>query len=122
MKPTALVLWAFFMVFLASDAGIYCVGSYSFCGSAVCSLFEAGSRPAATRFLLSCQKKPGKEKARLADGFPAELTSRLQRFVQTTAGSMSSHMVCATLARAGLSSAVDLFKQALRRPPALSSS
>jgi len=30
---------------------------------------EAGSRPAATRFLLSCQKKPGKEKARLAGGW-----------------------------------------------------
>jgi hypothetical protein len=49
---------------------------------------EAGSRPAATRFLLSCQKKPGKEKARLAGGCPAELTARVQRSVQKAAGNM----------------------------------
>jgi hypothetical protein len=40
----------------------------SFLVSAVWLLAEAGSRPAATRFLLSCQKKPGKEKASLAGG------------------------------------------------------
>lgn len=47
---------------------------------------EAGSRPAATRFLLSCQKKPGKEKARLAGGWsggtrcaPAALRSNNRR-------------------------------------------
>jgi hypothetical protein len=34
----------------------------------VCLLAEAADRAAATRFLLSCQKKPGKEKARLAGG------------------------------------------------------
>jgi hypothetical protein len=35
----------------------------------VCLLAEAAYRAAATRFLLSCQKKPGKEKARLAGGW-----------------------------------------------------
>ena len=36
---------------------------------AVCLFAEAADRAAATRFLLSCQKKPGKEKARLAGGW-----------------------------------------------------
>lgn len=35
---------------------------------AECLLAEAGSRPAATRFLLLRQKKPGKEKTTLAAG------------------------------------------------------
>ena len=55
------------------------VGSYIFCSFATLAmatfavaLFSgAGSRPAATRFLLSCQKKPGKENARLAGGLSA---------------------------------------------------
>ena len=54
----------------------------------VCLLAEAADRAAATRFLLSCQKKPGKEKARLAGGCPAELTALLRRCVQTAAGNM----------------------------------
>ena len=62
---------------------------------------EAAYRAAATRFLLSCQKKPGKEKARLAGGCPAELTARLQRSVQTAAGNLKDfHKVEARRLRA----------------------
>ena len=49
-------------------------------------LSEAGSRPAATRFLLLRQKKPGKEKTTPAASFPAELAARRCRFAQTAAG------------------------------------
>ena len=68
---------------------------------AVCLLAEAAYRAAATRFLLSCQKKPGKEKARLAGGCPAELTALLRRCVQTAAGNMKDfHEVRARRLRA----------------------
>ncbi|QXW17993.1 hypothetical protein KXJ72_14525 [Comamonas aquatica] len=53
---------------------------------AVCLFAEAAYRAAATRFLLSCQKKSGKEKARLAGGLsggthcaPASLRSNSRR-------------------------------------------
>ena len=74
-------------MFFGSGACEDCAGSYGFV-FVVCLLAEAAYRPAATRFLLSCQKKPGKEKARLADGCPAELTARLQRSVHTAAGNL----------------------------------
>ena len=69
------------------------VVSSLFCGcasclvSAVCLLAEAGSRPAANRFLLSCQKKPGKENAHLAGGLSGGTRCALdKRFAQTAAG------------------------------------
>ena len=65
---------------------------------------EAGSRPAATRFLLSCQKKPGKKRRALQAAGPAELTARLQRSVQTAAGKMKDFHEGerTTLARGGI--------------------
>jgi hypothetical protein len=77
--------WAFLLVFLGSGAYVASAGSSVFM-VAVALVSEAGSRPAATRFLLSCQKKPGKEKARLAGGLsggthcaPASLRSNSRR-------------------------------------------
>ena len=69
---------------------------------AVCLFAEAAYRAAATRFLLSCQKKPGKEKARLAGSYPAELAALLRRSARTTAGNQNFYLKRgATLARAG---------------------
>jgi hypothetical protein len=79
------------LVFLASSAYLLSAGSYVFVvllglAFAACLLAEATYRAAATRFLLLRQKKPGKEKARLAGGWsggthcaPASLRSNSRR-------------------------------------------
>ena len=69
---------------------------------AVCLFAETADRAAATRFLLSCQKKNrGKKRRALQAAGPAELTARLQRFVQTAAGNMKDiHKVGARRLRA----------------------